>query len=399
MESPIRKAIILGLLLASAGITTAQNIVPKITDRNKLGDHPFESVGFLDIEVDDSYFRGSAAVVRTEQLLYTCGHNVLDESGFPSAIMAFSRAWSSRRSPPLSGLVPLRGSLVRANYSEAVTNDGPDSARAFGEDFAVAFAGANDSLGPPLKAQANGSQFITGQNEKMIIGYPARLDFNGRKGFHFQHTTGPFNRPFENVFSQFYEMGQISTGSGNSGEPVVARVDNEWQVVGTLVAGSGRRSNATAGIFSVDSEAEGLADDAQLLTNNFTSPVDLPTEVSQTFSAVTPRLIRDGRKRFVRRVIRVRDAPNYVTGVSLTLRVIGQDLSSMEIFLRSPAGRTFTIDPSSHLTANGVELVAADITGPFYGSRANGRWKVFLRNRSGSAPAELTVADLEVTSR
>jgi hypothetical protein len=72
------------ILFSLATVSQAQRnlppaFFPRPVDHNLFDTAPYRSVDFLSMEWDEKVYRGSASVVRNPSLLYTCGHNLLEE--------------------------------------------------------------------------------------------------------------------------------------------------------------------------------------------------------------------------------------------------------------------------------------------------------------------------------
>ncbi|MDX2079202.1 MAG: hypothetical protein SFU53_00300 [Terrimicrobiaceae bacterium] len=369
-------------------------------DQNLLGTTPYSSVGLLDFQSDGYYFRGSAAVVEHEQVVYTCGHNVLSVGGIESTELLFSRAWSDRRAPGWVGFVGLRGFLAHGSYSSLIETAGPDSDAAFATDFAVAYA--RFPLGEPLTALADGvPSIISETTEKMIIGYPARLDFKNRNGGYLQHATGPFTRQFSQIAGQFYEVQQATTGSGNSGGPVMVLEGDEWKVAGVLTNGT-TGWFGTAGIYVTDSVATNLAADAITLATGETPGTTWPT-TTVTVSNNQPGIVANRAGRYLRRTLSVKSAGSYVTSVSFSLTVSTNSGQEFRAFIRSPSGRiTPLIEPGDLANGSAISLNQVEATGPFWATKPAGTWSVFVGDTvttTGQPDSPFLGAELAITSR
>jgi hypothetical protein len=384
------------LLGGNPGSLVAQGLLePTRVPAAQLEAVPFSSAGLLEMEVNRSWYRGSAAVARDARLLFTCAHNVFDRGRWVTNVR-FSRAWHDLKDPPLATSVPLRGYRYHSGYASAAQRFGDSSSAAFAADFAVGFGTESSNYGPPLPWLENGiSQLTNSSTAKKILGYPSELDFSGRSGGYFQHVTGPFSRAFAVERGSYLGIDQVVTGPGNSGGPVLVQIAGTWHVAGILVSGS----RNSAGVFALEDEATKVIQEALLAATGEEAPVP---EDSQTFRVgnYLPVLLPDGSRRFTRRNLPLRQVPRFITRTRISLHVDTSYRGDLDVFLRSPRGRVRWLsthdgeDDQSNLI-----LTDADISEAFLGTNPNGLWQIFLRDVFPSDRALFQSVELEVSAR
>jgi hypothetical protein len=384
------------LLGSSATFALGQAVVePARVTNAQLGNAPFASTGLLEMEVNRSWYRGSAAVARDERLLFTCAHNVFDRGRWATNVR-FTRAWHDLKDPPMSTSVPVRGYRYHSGYANAAQRFGDSSAAAFAADFAVGFGSESSNFGDPLPFLGNGVPGLTSSGTtKMILGYPSRLDFSRRTGGYFQHMTGPFSTAFVTERGSYVGIDGVVTGPGNSGGPVLLQSGGVWSVAGILVSGS----RTSAGVFALEGEALQVINEALLAA---TGEDPGPPEPGELFSVgnYTPVLLPDGARRFTRRNLPLRRLPTFITRVQINLDIQSSYRGDLDVFLRSPRGRVRWL--STHDGEDDQEnlvLENLEVTEAFLGTNPNGLWRLFMRDVFPSDRAEFRSVELEVMAR
>ncbi len=382
-------------LSATLGIAVGQTTLePSRIELDQLDQAPFASIGLLEMEVNRSWYRGSAAVAGDHRLVFTCAHNVFDRGRWATNVR-FTRAWHDLKDPPMSVSVPLRGYRYHSGYTSAVQRFGDSSASAFAADFAVGFGDESASFGSPLPYLEDGVPGLTtAGRSKKILGYPGELDFSRRSGGYFQHITGPFTSAFRVERGSYLGINRVVTGSGNSGGPVLLSNDGVWSVAGILVSGS----RSSAGVFALHGDALQVINEALDAATGQTTPQDPgATFVAQNSKSV---MLPDGKKRYTRRFMRFRQLPPVITGAKISLGIRTSYRGDLDVFLRSPRGRVrwLSAHDGEDDQANLI-LDQLDVTQAFLGTNPNGRWKLFMRDVFKSDRATFEGAMLEVSAR
>lgn len=249
---PVLLTVLWGAISTSA---FAQVEIPQRVDSSLLGQFPYSSVGLTDTVIGPSAYRGSASVALDPRLIFTCAH-IAFESGRWADSLRFARAWNSRFDAPGSSYTTMRGYRFFATYASDATRF-PDSNVTFGSDFVVGFN--TSPVGPALPVSENGVTALSSYGfEKRILGYPAERDWDGRTGDFFMHQTGPFLGGLSQVEGSYYDIEGVSTGSGNSGGPVLDSSSGTPVLSAILVAGS----RAGAGVYVLGADSRTLAANA-----------------------------------------------------------------------------------------------------------------------------------------
>lgn len=364
---------------------------------------PYSSAGFLRADVGKDTFSGSASVAQDTRLLFSCAHVML-EKGRWAVSVGFRRAWDSEYSPDDSGTVFARGYYLFSSYTGA-RNRGYD----FDSDFSVAYAKVGEQFGPAaLALNSGGSEDPDGLEnltsvsvQKMILGYPSYFDFSFRNGYHYMHQTGPFTgagpsfQAFTQEFGSYYGIDYVSTGPGNSGGPVLVRRDGDWKLAGILVSGA----FDSAGIYAIDGYAKSLANSALAAAQADTADAGGVASASAA-KRTRPLGLADGGSKYASLRIAFSGISGRVTKVLLDLDISAQKKGDLDVYVRSPGGRTYVVaaaDPG----VGGANLVLddQDISAAFSRTSPNGTWQIFVRDsRLNGARASVNGASLAVTS-
>ena len=382
-------AVFAALLLLSGA--EAQTYFSRRVPSSEIGIHPYNSVGLVETRVLRDSYRGSAAVARDPRLLYSCAHLVYEYGRGWATRFAFKRGHNNFGDAPSESYVAARGYRVLAGY--APTRNFND----FNDDFCVAYGGAARFFGRALSIHADPAGAVSsGSTEKMILGYPSDLDHLPfyDTGRYYMHRTGPFATPFVDD-----EEGQgghaladwVTTGSGNSGGPVVVwdSTSSSYQLAGILVSGSEFEYPLWfSGIYVLNSEADLAATDA------LGRSVDGVNKTRGNW--------RRGRvdASYARREIRFDNIPPQLTRVSLDLRITTDRRGDIDAFIRSPNGRVRVL-ASSNPDESTPDLVMEneDITSGFLYSNPRGVWRLFFRDVLPESPSLFEGANLHLRSR
>ena len=364
---------------------------------------PYSSAGYLRTYVGKDTFSGSAAVAHDPRLLFSCAH-VLIEKGRWASLVGFRRAWNAEFSPDDEGTVFARGYYVFSGYTGSKKR-GYD----FDLDFSVSYAKAGEVFGPAAlvlndgpSGDPDGLDNLTSTSvSKLILGYPAYLDYNLREGYYYMHQTGPFNGAgpggdaFYPIYASYYGIDYVSTGPGNSGGPVLIWKDAAWRLAGILISGS----YDMAGIYAIDSFAKSIANSA--LAAAASDPVDTgSTTTTAVASLKGPLLLADGGRKYTALKIGFARIPGATTRVLLDLNITANKRGDLDAYVRSPAGRVYVV-ASADPGTGGSNLVLDDhdISSAFSRTNPNGKWEVFVRDiKFNGSRVQVNGAGLAVTS-
>lgn len=326
------------------------------------------SSGLLRVDDRGSIYRGSATVARDERLLYTCAHMFYDRGRWANDYV-FHRAWHSQKFPAKRVGVAPRGFHYFTAYERAARFTSGESNASFANDFVVMYG--NSSFGPAMEVWENSGPALRATNMKRIIGYPANIDYTGRRGYSYQHSTGWFPNRAMRIRGAFHNFRGVSTGTGNSGGGIHVRdgATGQEYFAGVLVSGS----YGTAGVVAMNSSTRSLSDDA------------LGSAGTAWSSVNANRIVLDDARLSVSRTLPVDVKGSVDGGVTLKLEFGGAGETEPRVWLQSPSGRT--------------RRVAVDGTSDgFDGVSSSGAWRVLVRAGEGS-PVAFTRVTLSGTAK
>ncbi len=321
------------------------------------------STGYLETELPDGWFRGSAVIARDPKLIYSCGH-VLYDNGMWATDYLFYRAYNGRYSPDPTNAASPRGYRYFTSYTNNVDTYGQDSGRAFAYDFTVFYG--TSSFGPAVGWWSDGGAVMRSGKLKRIVGYPSRLEYNNARGYYFQHGTDWFTNRALQTRGAYHYFRNVSTGGGNSGGPVFAKDANgRYYLGGILVSGS---SN-TAGIYALNSSSNSMASAA------------LATKSVRTDSGNTDTmLLPDGSINYLVRTTTVSGFLENITDLKFSASISTPRRGDLDVYLQSPSGRIRWVHKQSKETATDLRIDNADYTAKFRGQAANGVWQLKMRD-------------------
>jgi hypothetical protein len=346
------------ILLAVQGSSAGQVAypVPGLVD---------ESTGFLESKIGGSWYRGSGVVAQDPRLIFSCAH-VLYENGRWATDYVFHRAYHGRRYPRIRDGVLPRGFRHFSSYAPVVRNYGSDTDLAFALDFTVLYG--NSDFGPAAECWKDGASALRSGRPKMLVGYPAEVDFNRSRGFSYQHSTPWFRTRAYTVKGAFHEFRNVSTGPGNSGGPIYVRHNAKGRnlVAGILVSGSRR----TAGVAALSPATRSLATAALGSTPR-----------SQEFRSTERIPLRDGDRWFSSSPIEVTGLTGGIASLRFSMVTEAERPEDLEVYLKSPAGRIHWIS-----RGRGGSVQEVDLSRSFQGGDPNGTWQLMMRDAvSGNA--------------
>ena len=390
--------------VATLALTPAAfgQIYPIAETAAQLATPASQSTGIVVSKIGTGYYRGSGAVARHGQLIYSCGH-MIASNGVWASELYFLRAWNSSSIPALSQMKAVRGYKKYADYQ------GPAGALEFSKDFIVGYDATN-TFGTPLNTFLDGATPLrTAGTTKLIAGYPAKIDYTGAAGGAFQYYTGSFTAPMYSVYPTYLNISGVSTGGGNSGGPVFVSDNGTLKIAGVLISGA---TNA-AGVYALTSVAESMAQSAMSAigvtsttaatpptptTPTAPAPSAPPAPSSVTLSYSGNYAIPDGNTAYSLLNLPVTRLSGTVKTVTLSLNITTKAAGNLDVFLRSPNGRVAIIRQNSptNKTAN-VVLTNTSLTTTFAGSACTGTWGLFMRDVVKGNPSTFNSTALTIT--
>lgn len=341
-----------------------------------------ESTGLLESFIAGDWYRGSGVVARDPRLIFSCAH-LFYESREWATDYQFYRASHSRDYPDEATGVSPRGLHYFTSYSSGVKAHGTDSDQAFAADFTVLYG--YDSFGPAAASWPVGGPALRSSSPKLIVGYPSDIDFTGAAGHCYQHSAGWFNYEAFRLYGGYHEFDDVSTGSGNSGGPIFVRdtATGNDLLAGILVAGTRR----TAGIVALDLSTDTLAGYALGLQDK-----------TLAFSETSARKLTDGTKSYTTIPIRVSGFSGTTSKLKLSLSIATKRRGDLDVFLKSPNGRTRWISRRAGGSLDDLEIHDLSLSKFFSGYSPNGTWQIKVRDAAAGTRATFLSGSLKVSA-
>ncbi|MEX0320614.1 MAG: serine protease [Puniceicoccaceae bacterium] len=188
---------------------------------------PHSYTGVLEAE----YWLGTGVVVSSQYTAVTAAHVLYDEA---QKTWLNSIEWRIRNE---NTPVIIRGMRYSTSYASAQNAHGSNADQTFTEDFAALYSYEALSGGDFAEVVQDPFQHLTGNEQKLIIGFPAGLyDLSDPRAGQ-MHQSGPFTSGFSNYHVDFYYLEGVSCGPGASGGGLWVKVDDHWKIAGVYVAG------------------------------------------------------------------------------------------------------------------------------------------------------------------
>jgi hypothetical protein len=345
---------------------------------------PYNSTGLLFSEIGLSAFRGSAVVARDPRLLYTCAHIFYDRGRW-STDNTFALGWHASGAPAPSQMVSLRGYRYYSSYA------GSSRSADYDLDFAIGYRTLTTSFGPALGwYEEGGPSLRSSSTSKLILGYPARRDYDGSPGYYYQHYTGTFRSSMRQTYGSYHTLTGLSTGGGNSGGPVLVNYNGDYYLAGILVSGS----SSSIGVHALDVAASTMAKNALASIG-----VSVP-KVTKTIKNTSRLTLPDAARTYSYRIITVSGMPSSTTDTRFSLQIATPRRGDLDVYLRSPSGRVRWI--KTHKSGENTDhliVSKANYTSSFSGYNPNGFWRIYMRDYYSKQRAVFRNAALTVTSR
>jgi V8-like Glu-specific endopeptidase len=331
------------------------NVVPirRLTD---------PSTGLVTLKLGNDLYRASGVVARDPRLVYTAAHLLFHNGRWATAV-TFHPDYHRSTLPQSGGLRP-RGFRYRTSFVSQTRRYGEASVQSHAEDFAVLYA--HRDFGPAVGYWTDGSAVVRdARQSKRIVGYPALLDHNGRAGGAFQHSTDYFRISAFRSLGAYHVFDRVSTGPGTSGGPVYVTEDGVDHLAGLLISGT----RSQAGIYALDASAHSLAAAALGDANGRSG-------IFRNRQAFT---LRDGAASFAARSVKV-SLPGTIRRLHLDTRISTSFRGDLDVYLRSPSGRVRWVSRRAGGAAQNLDVRQAEYSGTFRGLRANGTWRLYMRD-------------------
>lgn len=360
---------------------------------------PFDRTGLI----TSGDYTGSGSVVSNPRVVASCAHVVFDETlGTKAGAWVndnrFYLAYFSA-DYPTSGGVALRGYMRWAAYATYALTLGSDSNKTFSQDFVAHFTYSDIVSGPAADFWPDGRAALVSTRTKAITGYPAGLYATPSQYDYVMHSTGNFTQSLKPVLGRYLEAIGPSTGAGNSGGPawVFDDTSSTWKFAGVLVSGEEVSTGGSInliGVTSADPIALRLLASAAASSNSTSV-----TPTSQTFSATgLPVTIPDSSKTGVSIPITVSGLGSRLASLKITLDIPHPYPNDLQIYLRSPNGRSIVIANRPQIDATSLTITSRTIEG-FAGLNPNGVWRLVARDMGPQDEGQVADVKLEIGTR
>jgi subtilisin-like proprotein convertase family protein len=359
---PIRKIQCLGVTLFAWILTCDSHATVLHSERNFFSN----SVGLMMVWEDEFISRGSGVVAWDPKLVFSCAHVISDDGLWSSDPFSFHPGYNSPTEPSseLDGIA-LRSYRYFAEYSSNVVQRGGNSKEAYDLDFVIFHA--NQDVADAYGYWTDGGGALASDRWKLIAGYPATIRLTGEDGFYYQHSTDFFTQKAFKFYRSYYDLGNVTTGSGNSGGPVFVYDGDIPYLAGILVSGD-RKS---VGVRALDADTKSMAEN--LLG------VDSKT---RTFRNSSSFMLPDGARKFSSRSVEVSGFSSNVKSLKFGLDISTTYRGDLEVYLKSPTGRIHWISKRKGGRAKNLVVKNADYSKKFAGFAANGKWTLHMRDAS-----------------
>ncbi len=257
------------LPVCALAVFNAKAVLPYPVSENAIEQYPYSTVGMLSA----GSFTGSGTAVAS-RVVISAAHVFYDDSegALIDAPFEWYRGFDSRQSTNVEAATA-RAWTVYDDYASAVEDFGSASAQAFNRDIIV-LQFLNDIAGVVTASWVINA--LQNDDFRMYIGYPSGLyaGFDARAGQMHASAGGEliysdFSR-FSNAsgLTRFYNTGELTTASGNSGGPLFAYNNGNWAVSGVVV--SSEAFGGTSGVAMIDNSVDLMISQAISQTNSNT---------------------------------------------------------------------------------------------------------------------------------
>lgn len=336
-----------------------------------------QAAGFVRSSVGGEDSRGSGAVARHPQLVFTAAHVIFEDGTWATpGNIEFHRLLNQGTDPPPGGVSP-RGFVRFSTYR------GQPGGEGFDLDFAVLYG--NIPFGPAAPYFTDrGVEWVRSVRPKKIVGYPAVIDATGEEGKWFQHNTREFTISAEiweeEGMKRYYFFNDVSTGRGNSGGPVfVKNGSGVWGLAAVVVSSLG----AQAGVHALDAATHSISNTA--LGRVADSP-----GITKKFKTKRKLRLPPGKAKFQKRKLRVDGFSGNVSTLRFRTKFRNRHQKKLEVYLEAPSGRFRWIARGNKGRRKKFKI-NKDYSARFRGGRANGVWRLFMRDAEKSERSKRAV--------
>jgi hypothetical protein len=395
------REIALFLLLSRAGGWAV--LEPVVVEEGQELLDPLFFTGAVEVDAPAGGYYGvaSGAVAAHPRLVLSCAHLVYEEGTgwLGNGTSRWFQHWNRSGKPTALGArgLTLTGYYKFDGYADLVEAE-PDSSSpaTFAKDYVVFYHASQDTAGgrfaPFLEG---GAQYLLTPSTvkkpvwKQVSGYPSEQYSSEEPGKYRLHQTAPFTNRATVRSSSFLKIDGVTTYGGNSGGPIWGWTNNQWAHAGVVVS-SDRASNV--GVVGNHADGTGLIFSA--LNDHFPSSVAQHNRFPAPTGGAIPDLGTLGRSFAVANLL------GTVAQVRLHLDIRHERRGDLMISLQSPNRTTVTVlRPVPVRNSSPANLVTNLAVSGFLGQRANGTWKISIKDSYVKRRGSLVAASVEITTR
>ena len=362
------------------------------------------------IERDVPYGNGSfwtavasGAVAGHPRMVLSCAHlNYKEGIGWIGAgTTRWCLQWNRSGKPQTFGEtgLTLTGFYRFDGYAALADQDavsGNYRSATYAKDYVVHYhASANTANGYFAPLLEESSTFLLGKStnlkpfSKKITGYPSdQYDTEDSRKYR-MHETVPFTNKATVGFGSFLRIAGVTTYGGNSGGPLWGRTDGRWAHLGVVVSSD---KTTLVGVTANHALGNGLIFSA--LQKQFPDSPVWRNEVPVNSIGSIP----DGGT--LTRTFSVSKMLGVIEKVELNIQIRHPRRGDLQITLTSPQNRSVTIFRTvSVRQSSPPNLSAQKLVLGFIGQKANGIWKLSIKDAYRTRAGTLDAATLHLTTR
>ena len=406
VEHRILKNAALVLLASSLGGWAV--LEPQVVPMGEETSEPLYYTGGVEVDIPrsngSSYASfASGAVAGHPRMVLSCAHlNYEDEFGWIGAgTTRWFLQWNQSGKPKTLGAtgLTLTGFYRFDGYAalaDADARSGDNRPATYAQDYTVHYhVSANTANGFSAPLMENGSAFLLGKSTsrkplwKNITGYPSGQYDSGDPGEYRLHETPNFTNPARVSFGPYLWINGVTSYGGNSGGPIWGWTNNRWAHFGVVVS-----SDRSAGLGVTANHALGMGLIFAALTNQFPNSPVWKNEVPVNAIGNIPDAST------LTRTFAVTNMLGVLQGVRLDLQIRHARRGDLQITLTSPQNRTVTLTRSLPVSkASPAHLNTNLVVAGFSGQKANGVWKLSIKDAYRTCTGTLDAATLHLTTR
>ena len=381
---------------------------PEVVPDGQETREPFYYTGGVEVDIPSGSGSpwisfASGAVAGHARLVLSCAHlNYEDGFGWIGAgTTRWFLQWNRSDMPSTLGQtgLTLSGFYRFDGYAPLADADGFSGTyrpATFAKDYTVHYhVSANTANGFFAPLVEEGSPFLLGKSTprkplwKTITGYPSDQYYAGDPGEYRMHATPSFTNKARVDFGPYLAINGVVTYGGNSGGPIWGWTNGRWAHLGVLVS-----SDDFSSVGVTANHAQGMGLILAALRNQFPSSPVWQNEVPVNAIGNIPDAGTLTRTFVVSNMLGV------LQEVRLDLQIRHARRGDLQITLTSPQNRTITLFKSAPVKqASPTNLSTNRLVFGFDGQKANGAWKLSIKDAYRSRVGTLDAATLYLTTR